>query len=673
MKTPNHVLTCLAVLFFLPAFGQDLLRFSIKAKGATDMAVSPDNKYMAIAQGHNVVLYNAGSDTKIKEFSGQYKSGATVSDFSHTGQILDMTFDAKNEILATASSDKSIKLWRVPSGELIGTLQGHTGSVVSLHFAGNDQYLVSGSDDMTVRTWNLSTLKEVYSKKEHTKAVRCVDVTADGKWIASAGGDRQIIIYNLEDGAVVKKFLAHENWVRCLAFSPDSKMLASGGDDKVIRIWNTETWQKEREFQERGWIYDLTFSGDGKYLGAALERNALEVYDVKTGLISLKLALSSPVFKINISPDGKSLSAIEEFSSDLKVYDVSSLNISPVYSYKDTKDKNPPQIFVGNPPNLQNNRVTIYKDLIDLRGSVVDESGVRQLKVNGINTPIKENGNFVINLPLAVGDNPVSIEVTDINDNIALKKFVISRKNLTGQEYNPANARNYLLVIGINNYQYWPKLNNAIKDASDVASTLISKYNFEFDNIIMLKDEQATRSNIYNSMRGLIEKLTPQDNLLIYYSGHGYFDQLLNEGYWVPVEAHTNSNGDYISNTEILKIINNINSQHTFLVADACFSGSLFSETTRGYSENVEKYKSRWGLVSGRLEVVSDGALGDNSPFAKNFIGYLKQNEKPKFAASELIQYVKMKVAETSNQTPLGNPLKNAGDEGGEFIFYKKN
>ncbi len=672
MKTSAHVLTCLAVLFCLPAFGQDLLRFSIKAKGATDMATSPDNKYMAIAQGSNVLLYNAGSDTKIKEFSGKYKSGATEFDYSHSGQILDMTFDSKNEVLATASSDKTIKLWKIPSGELIGTLQGHLGNVVAVHFAGNDKYIVSGSEDMTIRKWDLTTMKELYSKKEHSKTIRSVDVSLDGKWIASGGGDKQIIIYNLDDGAVIKKIPAHENWVRCVTFSPDARLLASGGDDKLVRIWNTETWQKEREFQERGWIYDLTFSGDGKYLAAALERNALEVYDVKTGLISLKLATSSPVFKINISPDGKSLSAIEEFSSDLKVFDVSSLNIIPVFAYKDTKDKNPPQIFVSNPPNLQNNKVTVYKDLLDLRGSVVDESGVRQLKVNGINTPIKENGNFLINLPLSMGDNPINIEVTDINDNIALKRFIISRKNLTGQEYNPANAKNYLVVIGINNYLYWPKLNNAIKDASDVASTLISKYNFEFDNIVMLKDEQATRSNIYNSMRGLIEKLTQQDNLLIYYSGHGYFDQLLNEGYWVPVEAHTNSNGDYISNTEILKIINNINSQHTFLIADACFSGSLFSETTRGYSENVEKYKSRWGLVSGRLEVVSDGALGDNSPFAKNFIGFLKQNEKDKFPASELIQYVKMKVAETSDQTPLGNPLKNAGDEGGEFIFYKR-
>ena len=666
MKPSASILTGMMVLTFIATTGQDLLRASTHAKGVTAITTSGDNKYTVYAQGKDLVLYGAGTDTKIKEITGSPKGKG------HSKDILDMRFSNKTDLLATASADRTVKLWKMPEGELTLTLEGHLGSVVAVRFVEDDKSLITASEDMTIRKWDVATGKEVFQKKEHTKPLRALDVSTDGRWIASGGGDMQLIIYNLADGAVEKKFAAHENWIRTLAFSPDSKTLASGGDDKKVRLWSTENWTKAREFQERGWIYDLQFSGDGKYLALGLEKNSIEFYDLKTGLISLKVTTASPVHKIIISPDGKGISTVEEFATDVHSWDVTSLNISPVFLFKDVKDKNPPQIFVGNPPNLQNNRVTIYKDIIDLRGSVVDESGVRQLRVNGMSTPIKENGNFVINLPLSMGDNPVNIEVTDINDNIALKKFVINRKNLTGAEYNPANAKNYLMVIGINNYVYWPKLNNAVKDASDVASTLISKYNFEFDNIIMLKEEQATRNNIYNSLRSLIERLTPQDNLLIYYSGHGYFDQLLNEGYWVPVEAHTNSNGDYISNSEILKIINNINSQHTFLIADACFSGSLFSETTRGYSENVEKFKSRWGLVSGRLEVVSDGALGDNSPFAKSFIGYLKQNDKDKFAASELIQYVKMKVAESSNQTPLGNPLKNAGDEGGEFIFYKK-
>lgn len=75
-------------------------------------------------------------------------------------------------------------------------------------------------------------------------------------------------------------------------------------------------------------------------------------------------------------------------------------------------------------------------------------------------------------------------------------------------------------------------------------------------------------------------------------------------------------------------------------------------------------------MSSGRLEVVSDGIQGQNSPFASAFLQFLGDNKKPKFAVSELVQYVKLKVAETTQQTPLGNPLKVAGDEGGEFIFY---
>jgi len=171
----------------------------------------------------------------------------------------------------------------------------------------------------------------------------------------------------------------------------------------------------------------------------------------------------------------------------------------------------------------------------------------------------------------------------------------------------------------------------------------------------------------------LIEKVTPQDNLIIYFSGHGHFDELLNEGDWVPVEAKLKTETDYLSNSDILKILENINSQHTVLIADACFSGSLFSESIRGsYEDRIEKFKSRWGLASGRLEVVSDGQIGTNSPFASVLIDYLKNDSKEQFAISELVQYVKMKVSEQSNQTPIGNPLRITGEEGGEFVFRRK-
>lgn len=641
-------------------FSQDLLKLTVKIKSPVALCYSYDNKYLAVSTDSEVQLLNAGSDTK----------ATTVNAARDVSNII---FSGDNTLMATASGDKTIKVWTVPIGKLTTTLRGHADAVLALRFINNDKFIVSIGEDKAVNLWNVDSAKVVYSKKDHIKAIRALDVSFDDKWIATGGADREIFLREATTGAIVKKLLAHENWVRALAFSPDSKTLASGGDDKKIILWDVETGKQIREFPQRGWIYDLKFSNDGKYLFAALEKNAVAVYDLSTGLPALKVeGFQTPVKAIAINPNGKELATIEEFTQAVKYWNIESLHISPVFRHKDTKDKSAPLIMVSYPPNIQDNRVRIYKDLIDLRGTVTDESGVRSLKVNGILTPVKDNGNFVIYMPLAMGDNYVNVEVTDVNDNIALKKLVITRKSADGEEYNPAVAKNFLLVIGINNYQHWPKLNNAVKDASDMATILMGKYNFEFSNVTLVRDEQATRSAIYNSLRSLIEKISPQDNLVVYFSGHGYFDELLSEGYWIPVDAKVNSSGDYISNTEILKILGSINSQHTFLVADACFSGALFADSRRGYTDNVEKFKSRWGLASGRLETVSDGEIGSNSPFAKRVIQFLRENEKDKFAISELIQYVKTQVAEDINQTPIGNPLKALGDEGGELVFYKK-
>ena len=343
-----------------------------------------------------------------------------------------------------------------------------------------------------------------------------------------------------------------------------------------------------------------------------------------------------------------------------------------IATLRNEKDRTPPMIYVSNPANINYDYVRVYEDLIRITGTVIDESGIQYIKINDIVTPLKANGAFVINLPVNVGENPITIEAKDVNQNIALKKFIIDRKNMEGTEYKFEEAKNYLIVIGINKYSQWPELYNAVPDAKAVEHALTTNYKFDPDNVTILLDSAATRFAIFDALRKHIEKITPKDNLMIYFSGHGYFDKLLSEGYWIPIEAGGETISDFIPNSQILKIIENINSQHTFLVGDACFSGSLFASTTRSYSEHVEKYRSRWGLTSGRLEKVSDGEMGKNSPFAESFVEYLNTNKDTKVVVSDLIQHVKKKVSEVSDQTPIGNPLKGVGDEGGEFVFYKR-
>ncbi|MBI1767803.1 MAG: caspase family protein [Bacteroidetes bacterium] len=649
-------------------FSQDMLKATVKIS-VQSIAYTPDNKYLAVAEGKETQLFNAGSDTKAKEFTGKFNKVRQ----GHTRDIVHIACSNNGSMIATSGTDGTVKLWKVPEGDLTATIDIKAGAVLASRFVDGDKFLVFITEDKTVNLWDISAAKILYTKKDHTKSIRGLDVSNDGKWIATAGAERDIFLRDVASGEPVKKFQGHEGWVRTLAFSPDSKTLASGSDDKKIILWDLESGKQLRQFPQKGWTYDLKFSNDGKYLFAALEKNAVVVYDVSTGLPALKLDdFQTPVLGIAVSPNGKELATIQEFIREVKYWNIESLNISPVFRFKDKKDVNPPQIFVSNPPNIQDNQVRYSKDMIDITGSVIDESGVRRLRVNGIETPIKSNGNFFIKLPLSMGDNFVTIEVTDVNDNIALKKFSVLRKDLDGGDYDASKAKNFLLVVGINNYEHWPHLNNAVKDANDMAGTLMGLYNFDFSNVTVLRDEQATRSNIYKTLRNYISQVAATDNLVIYFSGHGHFDELLNEGYWIPFEAHLNEEGDYLPNSSILKIIESINSQHTFLVADACFSGSLFGEQKRGYAENVEKYKSRWGLASGRLESVSDGAQGTNSPFANQVLKFLKENKKDKITVSELIQAVKLGVSEFADQTPIGNPLKVTGDEGGEFVFYKK-
>ncbi len=641
---------------------QDLHKLSISAKNVTAMGFSPDNQYFMIAKGRSPQLYNAGNDTRIKEFVGAL----------HSNDILDLSFNKENNLLVTGGADKKIKIWNIPTGEVVETYPDHSAAVIGARFAYGDKYVIALAEDgtLTLRERNTSTV--LYTKKDFQKNVRALAVSNDGKYIAAGGGDKFILIYETITGNVINKLEGHHGWIRSLSFSPDGKIIASGGDDKMIFLWDSESGTKTKEIPQKGWIYDLEFSPDGKYIAAALEKTAVNFYNVASGMIALKLDnFKSPVMKIAISPGGQEIASVEEFGVAVNLWNISSLNITPVINFKDTKDTSAPLILVSNPVNIIDNKVVVYKDILDLRGIVTDESGVRSLKINNIEKPVK-NGNFFISLPLAMGENYFNMEVTDVNDNIALKKFIIVRKNMEGEEYVGATAVNHLFVVSINNYSHWPKLNNAVKDGNDLVSALLTKYTFEFSNITVLKDEQATRTNIYNGLRSLIEKVGSKDNLVIYFSGHGFFDPLLNEGYWIPKEANTNSTGEYVSNTDILKILNAINSQHTFLIADACFSGALFSDSRRGYTDQVEKFRSRWGLASGRLETVSDGPVGTNSPFAKRLLQYLNENEKDKFAISELIQYVKTQVAEDTNQTPIGNPLKALGDEGGEMVLYKK-
>ena len=235
------------------------------------------------------------------------------------------------------------------------------------------------------------------------------------------------------------------------------------------------------------------------------------------------------------------------------------------------------------------------------------------------------------------------------------------------------DGKNYLLIIAIDKYKYWKSLNNPVKDAMDFKKVLMERYGFEAQNIYELLNEEATPDNIREQFDVLKNKGTNADKLVIYYSGHGFYDPAFDLGYWVPSEGRTNSGAtaSYIPNDHIRNYIKAMEFRHVFMIADACFSGALFADDKRGENSEEESMsvKSRFGLSSGNLELVSDGKKGENSPFARYLIAYLRENLQDKVKAEELAKFVKENVENTTEQTPIKGELSGVGSEGGVFVF----
>jgi hypothetical protein len=176
--------------------------------------------------------------------------------------------------------------------------------------------------------------------------------------------------------------------------------------------------------------------------------------------------------------------------------------------------------------------------------------------------------------------------------------------------------------------------------------------------------------------------LTEDDTLLIFYSGHGYWDERLKTGFWLPSDATEKSRADWLSNGTISNYIGGIQCQHSLLIADACFSGSIF-KTREAFDtlseedpvDQPESIKRIYGLPSRRA--ITSGAMEtvpDRSVFLDFLIKKLRRSQSKYLLAEKL--YIEMKEAVINNsptqQAPLYGTIQQAGDEGGDFIFVRK-
>jgi len=243
---------------------------------------------------------------------------------------------------------------------------------------------------------------------------------------------------------------------------------------------------------------------------------------------------------------------------------------------------------------------------------------------------------FQQDITLVQGQNDLTLSVKDASGQmISASRTVI---------YNPADLdegmdrRDYALLIGTDNYDSWDNLINPVNDTKTLAKELSEVYGFETDVLL-----DPTVEEVWSKLRKYAMKsYMDNDQLLIFFAGHGQFDEVFGEGYIVCKDSKLTdqAKNTYISHVRLRNIINNIPCKHTFLVIDACFGGTfdpliaradvrgqdaLYGEISKGdFIKRKLQFKTRRYLTSGGKIYVPDGRPGHHSPFTRKMLEALR-------------------------------------------------
>jgi hypothetical protein len=256
---------------------------------------------------------------------------------------------------------------------------------------------------------------------------------------------------------------------------------------------------------------------------------------------------------------------------------------------------------------------------------------------------------------------------------------IINKGSIYGN-YNPDSSTYHLLIICNQNYldKDWMPLRWPIQDGNRLKNVLVNKYSFKLHNVTMLID--PSRAQMFSAFQKYLKALNRNDNLVIFYAGHGFYDQDMNMGYWIPKDGEVKNPSNWFANDELKRLIKAINTQHTLVIADACFAGTL----TRGQNTNPKKGEVNWeetlpeNMITTRYglksrKVMTSGALEqvpDKSDFIYALTDILENSTLRYLTAEQLFDRIKKSV---TRQIPLFSVIPDTGHEtGGDFIFRLK-